>query len=109
MSNYPLPSVTSSEPCSDIFERLLQCKHLLTAQELATMLHLSPKTLYSYAERNLIPHFKIETNVRFHGGKVANWLRSRGFRTGHPLWIARRRCWWGVTWSCPSPSQRSRG
>src|SRR3954468_12975481 len=84
MSNYPLPSVTSSESCSDIFERLLQCKHLLTAQELATMLHLSPKTLYSYAERNLIPHFKIETNVRFHGGKVANWLRSRGFRTGHP-------------------------
>ena len=85
MLNDPLSSVTSADPSSDIFERLLQCQHLLTAQELATILHLSPKTLYSYAERNLIPHFKIETNVRFHGGEVAHSLQSRSFRAGHPI------------------------
>jgi len=41
------------------------------------ILRLSPKTLYSYAERDLIPHFKIETSIRFSGTEVAEWLRSR--------------------------------
>jgi predicted DNA-binding transcriptional regulator AlpA len=77
MSTSPLPPASSSEPAPDVFERLLQCSGLLTAKELARIVNLSSKTLYSYAERDLIPHFRIETNVRFRGKDVADWLRQR--------------------------------
>jgi excisionase family DNA binding protein len=46
----------------------------MTARELASILAISPKTIYSYAERNMIPHFKIEASVRFRGCDVAEWL-----------------------------------
>jgi excisionase family DNA binding protein len=50
---------------------------LLTAKELAVMLAISPKTLYSYVERNMIPYYKIEANIRFRARDVAKWLRDR--------------------------------
>lgn len=59
----------------DIIEQLSQSDCLLTAKELAKLLAVSPKTLYSYVSRNLIPHYKIEANVRFRGKDVAEWLR----------------------------------
>jgi len=62
---------------ADVFEQLLHASGLLTAQEFSRIPRLSPKTLYSYAERDLIPHFKIETSIRFSGMEVAEWLRSR--------------------------------
>ena len=40
----------------------------------ASILAISPKTIYSYSERNMIPHFKIEASVRFLGRDVAEWL-----------------------------------
>jgi excisionase family DNA binding protein len=55
-----------------------QCERLLTAKELAGMLAISPKTIYSYVERNMIPYYKIEANVRFRARDIANWLRDRG-------------------------------
>jgi predicted DNA-binding transcriptional regulator AlpA len=77
MSTSPTHLLFTSEPVADIFDRLLQSNRLLTAQELAAILNLKPKTIYSYAERDLIPHFKIESNVRFRGRDVADWLRQR--------------------------------
>jgi predicted DNA-binding transcriptional regulator AlpA len=77
MPTSPLPPATNSEPAPDVFERLLQCSGLLTAKELARIVNLSPKTLYSYTEHDLIPHFRIETNVRFRGKDVADWLRQK--------------------------------
>jgi predicted DNA-binding transcriptional regulator AlpA len=62
---------------ADVFNQLRHATGLLTAHELSRILRLSPKTLYSYAERDLIPHFKIETSIRFSGMEVAEWLRSR--------------------------------
>jgi predicted DNA-binding transcriptional regulator AlpA len=67
------PTVTRT-PAPDIIEHLFRSERLMTARELAAILSLSPKTLYSYAERNMIPHFKIEANVRFRGRDVADWL-----------------------------------
>jgi hypothetical protein len=64
MPTSPLPPATNSEPAPDVFERLLQCSGLLTAKELARIV-------------NLIPHFRIETNVRFRGKDVADWLRQK--------------------------------
>ena len=59
----------------DILEQLSATDCMLTAKELAKLLAVSPKTLYSYVSRNLIPHYKIETNVRFRGKDIAEWLR----------------------------------
>lgn len=59
----------------DILEQLTATDCMLTAKELAKLLAVSPKTLYSYVSRNLIPHYKIETNVRFRGKDIAEWLR----------------------------------
>jgi len=78
MFTSPTALLSTSETVPDIFDRLLQSNRLLTAQELAAILNLKPKTIYSYAERNLIPHFKIESNVRFRGRDVAGWLGQRG-------------------------------
>ncbi len=47
--HFPQPPVSGSEPYLDVFERLLQCSGLLTEKELALIVHLSPKTLYGYA------------------------------------------------------------
>lgn len=61
----------------DALERLAHADRLLTAKELASLLAISPKTLYNYVSRNLIPHYKIEANVRFRGRDIAEWLRRR--------------------------------
>jgi hypothetical protein len=50
----------------------------MTARELAAILAMSPKTIYSYAERNMIPHFKIEANVRFRGRRANSMAACRG-------------------------------
>lgn len=69
------PIVSAANPAApDIIEHLCRSERLLTARELASILSISPKTLYSYAERNMIPHFKIEANIRFRGRDVAEWL-----------------------------------
>ena len=60
----------------DIFERLDRCANLLTVKELATLLAINPKTIYGYAARNLIPHYRIAASVRFRARDIAEWLRS---------------------------------
>jgi excisionase family DNA binding protein len=60
----------------DIIDHLKNSERLMTARELASILAISPKTIYSYAERNMIPHFKIEASVRFRGRDVAEWLHK---------------------------------
>lgn len=62
----------------DVIDRLARSGTLLTAKELGRILAVSPKTLYSYVSRNLIPYYKIEANVRFSGKDVAAWLRRQG-------------------------------
>ncbi len=77
MSASPATSVSSRSSPPDVFDQLVQCQSLLTARELAQMLAISPKTIYNYVSRNMIPHFKIEANVRFRGRDIADWLRRR--------------------------------
>jgi excisionase family DNA binding protein len=75
MSASPASSgLPRSEP-NDIFERLAHRQQLLTTKELANLLAVSPKTIYSYVSRNMIPYYKIEANVRFRGCDIAEWLR----------------------------------
>ena len=77
MSTSPALSQPSARPLVDVFEQLLQCQKLLTAQELSGIVNIKPKTIYSYVEHGLIPHYKIESNVRFRGREIADWLRDR--------------------------------
>jgi len=61
----------------NIIDHLRISERLMTARELASILAISPETIYSYAERNMIPHFKIETSIRFRGRDVTEWLCNR--------------------------------
>jgi excisionase family DNA binding protein len=70
------PSANLADPENrDIFDSLESSEKLLTAREVARILSISEKTVYSYVSRNLIPHYKIEANVRFRARDVADWLR----------------------------------
>jgi DNA-binding NarL/FixJ family response regulator len=55
MSTSPSVHVTDSEE-RDIFDSLESCEKLITAREVARILSISEKTVYSYVSRNLIPH-----------------------------------------------------
>lgn len=77
MSTSPTPTVPVAEYCPDVFDQLSKCERLLTAKEVAGMLSISPKTIYSYVERDMIPYYKIEANIRFRARDVAKWLRDR--------------------------------
>ena len=77
MSTSPTLSQSFVPLSDDVFEQLLRCQRLLTAQELSGIVNVKPKTLYSYAEQGLIPCYKIESSVRFRGLEIADWLRAR--------------------------------
>src|SRR5438105_4212819 len=46
------PTLSISEP-GDVFERLAACHGFLTARDVAKMLAISEKTVYSYVSRNM--------------------------------------------------------
>jgi excisionase family DNA binding protein len=78
MSTSPAATASVPECHADIFDQLARCERMLTTRELASMLAISPKTIYGYVERNMIPHYKIEASVRFRARDVAEWLRGHG-------------------------------
>ena len=53
---------------------------MLTAKDLEALLQIDRKTIYSYAERGLIPYVRIESNLRFSKHRVARWLEERSFQ-----------------------------
>ena len=63
----------------DIFDRLGNHDKLLTVKELAGILSISQKTIYSYVARNMIPYIKIQSSVRFRPKHIASWLSQRDF------------------------------
>ena len=55
-------------------------REILTAEELEKFLRIDRKTIYSYVQRGLIPHMRIESNVRFSKHQVLQWLEERSFQ-----------------------------
>jgi len=90
MSTSPVFRISAPESGPDVLDHLSRSERLMTARELASILSMSPKTIYSYAERNMIPHFKIEANVRFRGRDVAEWLRKHASFRGEATMTGRR-------------------
>ena len=54
MSASPLIDPAPPVRGPDIIDHLKSSERLMTARELASILAISPKTIYSYAERNMI-------------------------------------------------------
>jgi excisionase family DNA binding protein len=50
-----------------------------TANELAALLKIDVKTIYSYVQRGLIPHVRIQSNVRFPKQLIRDWMKRRTF------------------------------
>lgn len=53
---------------------------LLTAKELEEMLRIDVKTIYSYAQRGLIPYVKIQSNLRFVRSDIMTWMAEKGYK-----------------------------
>ena len=67
----------SSAPMLANFEALPE---MLTAKDLEALLQIDRKTIYSYAERGLIPYVRIESSLRFSKHQVQRWLEERSFQ-----------------------------
>jgi excisionase family DNA binding protein len=50
---------------------------LLTKEEIAGYLHLSPRTIESWVWREKIPYIKIGRCVRFDLGQIQEWLKAK--------------------------------
>jgi len=53
---------------------------MLTAKDVEALLQIDRKTIYTYAERGLIPYVRIESNLRFSKHQVQRWLEERSFQ-----------------------------
>jgi len=52
-------------------------KGALTAKQLATMLNISPKTVFKLAKAGRIPSFRVGSAVRFDARHIIDWLRKQ--------------------------------
>lgn len=50
---------------------------LLTKEEIAGYLHLSPRTIESWVSRGRIPHIKLGRAVRFDVKAIQEWLKTK--------------------------------
>ena len=65
----------------DFLDRFTSLGTLLTVKDLARILAISEKTLYSYVARNMIPYLKIQSSVRFRPKHIAQWLTRKDDRS----------------------------
>lgn len=59
-------------------------QRLLTAPQVEAWLQIDVKTIYSYAKRNLIPHIRVGSAVRFPEKAVQTWLEQLSFYPESP-------------------------
>jgi excisionase family DNA binding protein len=52
----------------------------LTAKDREALLQIDRKTIYAYVQKGLIPHSRIQSNVRFSKHRVREWLEERSFQ-----------------------------
>lgn len=50
---------------------------LLTLEEVANYLQMSPKTIYGWTYTGYIPHFKVGGHLRFDPKEIRKWLAKR--------------------------------
>ena len=47
----------------------------MTAREVEAWLRIDVKTLYHYVNQNLIPHLRVQSNVRFNRADLQRWIQ----------------------------------
>jgi excisionase family DNA binding protein len=57
---------------------------LLTAKEVAAMLRIDRKTIYSYVEKGLLPYVRMQSNLRFLKSEIEKWIAEHQFRPKGP-------------------------
>ncbi|MHB8069869.1 MAG: helix-turn-helix domain-containing protein [Desulfobaccales bacterium] len=50
---------------------------LISVEELARRLSVPPVTVYSWARRGKIPHYKVERCIRFDETEILSWLKAK--------------------------------
>lgn len=58
----------------------LNPNELLKAKEVEELLRIDVKTVYSYAQRGLLPYVKIRSNLRFLKSEILKWMEERQFK-----------------------------
>jgi len=53
-----------------------------TAKEVEELLRIDVKTVYSYAQRGLLPYVRIQSNLRFLKSEILNWMAEHQFKPG---------------------------
>ncbi|HEY4360350.1 MAG TPA: type IV secretion system DNA-binding domain-containing protein [Bryobacteraceae bacterium] len=53
---------------------------MLTAKEVEELLRIDVKTVYSYAQRGLLPYVKIQSNLRFVKSEILKWMAEHQFK-----------------------------
>lgn len=59
-------------------------KEVLTAKELEGLLKIDVKTIYSYAQKGLLPYVRIQSNLRFLRSEILKWIEEHRFRPKPP-------------------------
>jgi predicted DNA-binding transcriptional regulator AlpA len=59
---------------------LSENKEILTAKELESLLKIDIKTIYSYAQKGLLPYVKIQSNLRFVRSEILKWMAEHRFQ-----------------------------
>ena len=54
---------------------------LLSPHDVAKLLRVAPVTVYKWAGRGLLPHFKLEKVIRFSEQDIENFVRERKVET----------------------------
>jgi predicted DNA-binding transcriptional regulator AlpA len=64
--------------------RATESKELLTAKEVEALLRIDVKTIYNYVQRGLIPHVRIQSNLRFVKSDVLAWVAEHSSEVQNP-------------------------
>jgi excisionase family DNA binding protein len=60
-----------------IADTIEQRRALLTPKELATLLAVSPKSIYAWVKSGTLPAIQLGASIRFDPHMTAEWLRKR--------------------------------
>ena len=55
---------------------------IMTAKEVEELLRIDVKTIYSYAQRGLLPYVRIQSNLRFIRSDILKWMAEKQFKPG---------------------------
>ncbi len=52
-------------------------EQLKTIKDISEYLNVKERTIYSWINKGIIPHYKIESTIRFKENEINEWLSSK--------------------------------